>query len=68
MGGKGKTCRLKEQKEPTLEEKEGMDKQAGARLGLTPISLSRVSLFLPSTEFNSRMKLVTSMSGFLTVR
>lgn len=36
-----RACRLKEQKEQTLEEKTGMAKEAGARLGLTlPFSLS----------------------------
>lgn len=34
MRGKRETCTLKEQKEPTLEEKTGMDKEAGTRLWL----------------------------------
>lgn len=34
MRRKRETCTLKEQKEPTLEEKTGMDKEAGTRLWL----------------------------------
>lgn len=64
MRGKKKIHRLKEQKEQILEGKVGMERRQGRDYSFTfPLSLSMICVgcyFLPSTELNSREKLVSN--------
>lgn len=69
LRGKRTTCKLKEQKKQKLEDK---IRRQGWDYGFTPpFSLSMIRIvcyFLPSTELNSRKKLVTNTYGFLPVK